>query len=401
MLKIVKLFLVLLLVCCFTSLSVAQHADCSTMITLEDTVYKAKNITGYGKVREFKGYSSENIKFFEEEKNTIWYKIKSPVDGQLTFDILPDNHQDDWDFIVFEHKKMFCKRINAQAIEPIRSNLSRSSKTGLSLTATDEFVGAGLQYNYSKSITVNKDKAFVIVVNNPKQSGKSHTLKLHFHPKKDSLITTPKTEVVKPIIKFKLKVLDSSTNKELPSNMSISGLKRRTVKLEDVTFFETSLTKKNHTILVNTFAKGYMLTLEEIKVRKNKVEVSKTITLEPISANKKINLKAIQFQGNVAKFMPSARPHLESLYQFLKINNNIKVEIEGHVNGPNQPNKKEFKTLSTDRAKAVANYLIDKGISKSRLQIKGYGNTQMVYPRPKNVEEQTANRRVEVKIIAQ
>jgi len=44
-------------------------------------------------------------------------------------------------------------------------------------------------------------------------------------------------------------------------------------------------------------------------------------------------------------------------------------------------------------------YLIDKGVSKYRLEYKGMGNTEMIYPMPKNHYEEQANRRVEIKIL--
>lgn len=57
--------------------------------------------------------------------------------------------------------------------------------------------------------------------------------------------------------------------------------------------------------------------------------------------------------------------------------------------------------ISTLRAKAVYDYLISYGITPGRLSYKGYGSTQPLYQLPESDEEQrVANRRVEIKVVA-
>ena len=65
-------------------------------------------------------------------------------------------------------------------------------------------------------------------------------------------------------------------------------------------------------------------------------------------------------------------------------------------------------TLSTDRAKAVYEYVLSKGIAAERLSYKGYGETKPVYTdeqisklstSKEQVNAHQANRRTEYKII--
>ncbi|HXB12530.1 MAG TPA: OmpA family protein, partial [Bacteroidia bacterium] len=56
------------------------------------------------------------------------------------------------------------------------------------------------------------------------------------------------------------------------------------------------------------------------------------------------------------------------------------------------------KQLSKDRAEAVFKFLGTFGISKSRMDYKGYGNKDMLFPNPINKEQEQANRRVEIEI---
>jgi outer membrane protein OmpA-like peptidoglycan-associated protein len=57
------------------------------------------------------------------------------------------------------------------------------------------------------------------------------------------------------------------------------------------------------------------------------------------------------------------------------------------------------KKLSQSRAKTVYKYLVSSGIDKNRLTYQGYGNEFMKYPEPKNLQEEQANRRVEIMVL--
>lgn len=70
-----------------------------------------------------------------------------------------------------------------------------------------------------------------------------------------------------------------------------------------------------------------------------------------------------------------------------------------NVNDPGNKNPKHSMSLSEERAKAVKKWLKDNGIDESRLVAVGYGATQMLYEKPKNAEEEEANRRVTIMII--
>jgi len=69
----------------------------------------------------------------------------------------------------------------------------------------------------------------------------------------------------------------------------------------------------------------------------------------------------------------------------------MKIKINGHVNWPKKnttPEGAEFNMkLSTDRAKAVYDYLAKHGVKEERLSYEGFGNTQMIYPNPATKEE--------------
>ncbi len=102
--------------------------------------------------------------------------------------------------------------------------------------------------------------------------------------------------------------------------------------------------------------------------------------------------------------LQSSMPVLEQLVETLKQNPNLKIEIQGHIcclsdeaDGFDYDDLN--RKLSENRAKAVYEYLIKKGVSASRLSYKGYGHSRpKVFPETNEVDEQM-NRRVEIKVV--
>ncbi|MGI8599310.1 MAG: OmpA family protein, partial [Chitinophagaceae bacterium] len=85
------------------------------------------------------------------------------------------------------------------------------------------------------------------------------------------------------------------------------------------------------------------------------------------------------------------------IVQLLQENNTIKIQIEGHTDdvGNNQDNLR----LSENRAKAVVAYLVENGISPSRLTAKGFGESKPIADNSTELGK-AKNRRTELKVIA-
>ena len=114
-----------------------------------------------------------------------------------------------------------------------------------------------------------------------------------------------------------------------------------------------------------------------------------------------LTLRSFDFYGDKFNFLPTSKPSLKALLLFMEMNPTVKIEIEGHVNGPGVRNSKSFKELSYNRAYAVKANLVKNGIAAERVDFKGYGNSHMLYPKPKSLFQESANRRVEIKIVSQ
>jgi flagellar motor protein MotB len=144
--------------------------------------------------------------------------------------------------------------------------------------------------------------------------------------------------------------------------------------------------------------KGYMF--QTVRVKGNTEPVSTVqVKMVPIAPGERVVLDDIRFVGNEDKVMRQSEASLLILLRFMQENPKVRIEIEGHVNGPTFKNKKEFIDLSTSRAKTVYDFLLVNDIEPERISYVGLGNSQMLYPEPKNKEQSEANRRVEIKVL--
>jgi len=109
-----------------------------------------------------------------------------------------------------------------------------------------------------------------------------------------------------------------------------------------------------------------------------------------------IEIQNLYFKADVASINMESYEVLDEIYDFLKSNSDITVEIGGHTNGT--PTHKYCDRLSTDRAKIVAEYLIEKGIPSKRLTYKGYGKRKAIASNFTS-EGRKKNQRVEIKIL--
>ncbi len=131
----------------------------------------------------------------------------------------------------------------------------------------------------------------------------------------------------------------------------------------------------------------------EVAATAGKYTSELTIQIEP---PKTYTLENVLFDTGLATLKASSDKALNDLVAVMKLKNALVIEIAGHTDntGTAAVNLK----LSQDRADAVRNYLIKKGISAKRVTAKGYGDTQ---PVADNTTEagKAKNRRTEVRII--
>jgi outer membrane protein OmpA-like peptidoglycan-associated protein len=132
---------------------------------------------------------------------------------------------------------------------------------------------------------------------------------------------------------------------------------------------------------------------------KSTFELSQEFMQSVTAANlgDKILLKDLNFVINTFMVENQSKAKLYELLLVMQRNPNLKIEIQGHLCC--MPSDKQ--DLSTQRAKAIKNFLLMKGIDENRVTYKGFGSSQPLFPIPEKDETQrAANRRVEIVITA-
>ncbi|HXB42234.1 MAG TPA: OmpA family protein [Bacteroidia bacterium] len=88
-------------------------------------------------------------------------------------------------------------------------------------------------------------------------------------------------------------------------------------------------------------------------------------------------IEGVEYDLDKATLRPKSKEILDNIYNMLKLNENISIEINSHTDtrGSDIYNMK----LSQARAQSCVDYLISKGINKDRLIPKGYGETKPIF----------------------
>ena len=109
-----------------------------------------------------------------------------------------------------------------------------------------------------------------------------------------------------------------------------------------------------------------------------------------------VNLPDVTFATGSTTITPSFQATLNEVAESLTKYPNSLIDVYGHTDtvGSTASNQ----TLSEERARAVTNYLINRGVASNRMRWQGFGETQLKVATADNVNE-PRNRRVEIKVV--
>lgn len=111
---------------------------------------------------------------------------------------------------------------------------------------------------------------------------------------------------------------------------------------------------------------------------------------------KTYTLDNVYFDTGKSTLRSESFKEIDELAEFLLLKKSMVIEIAGHTDNVGQ--KDANLKLSQDRANAVRDYLIKKGVKPANVQAKGYGDSQPVATNDTDAGKQR-NRRTEVRII--
>ena len=338
---------------------------------------------------------------FAQEHNSAWYLLSIKYDGELTFEIVPTDSTNDYDFLLYPYRdSTFCDQLMARRISPIRSNIAANvhaldhGATGLSQTARQDFHRQGVGDQFSRSLAVKKGEKYMLVLDNVTPNGRGHTIFFH------TLISAAiKGQVLGgdslPIV-ADVQLSDPKGQTVAQTRTDASGKYDFKATIERNTSYSLTFSNDSSFIgtkIINTSNTKDGHTFPEIKT-----------VLPKLKKGGKYTLGNINFYGNVAILLPESYPSVEALAKLMKKNKHMRIMIEGHVNGAGateaEKRSTEYQELSENRAKTVRLCLLNAGIAADRMQTIGYAATQMLFPKAVDEDEQKANRRVEIRVIS-
>jgi outer membrane protein OmpA-like peptidoglycan-associated protein len=119
------------------------------------------------------------------------------------------------------------------------------------------------------------------------------------------------------------------------------------------------------------------------------------VPVPTIKSDSIIVLNDVLFETNSYKLSKELLPKLDSIATYLKKQPQAEVNISGHTD--NVGNEGYNLNLSSQRAEAVAEYFLDKGIAPEQVAFAGFGSAQPIATND-TPEGRRKNRRVEIRI---
>lgn len=126
-------------------------------------------------------------------------------------------------------------------------------------------------------------------------------------------------------------------------------------------------------------------------------ELDANLALVPLAVGNLVRLNGVYFSANKSFLLKESQVELDVVAQYLRANPGLLVEVGGHTNG--LPPEAFCLELSEARAKAVVQYLRERGVKQEQLQWKGYGKTLPIGDNA-TLEGRKQNQRVELKLLA-
>lgn len=180
---------------------------------------------------------------------------------------------------------------------------------------------------------------------------------------------------------------------------------------QGITTKEGYPTDRRVDIVVNNNRESGEKLVEAGKPQKDSVKKRKPVVpanfdnMKNMKPGATILLKNVYFPPDRHIIKPESKETLEKLFDVLKDHPNLKISIEGHVCCIKSEVADALDidtyepTLSVNRAKAIYNYLVGRGIDSARLKYMGFGRRKPVVPVEVTDEDAEMNRRVELRVI--
>ncbi len=229
------------------------------------------------------------------------------------------------------------------------------------------------------------------------RDGKSRLYQVSLRPEDTAIAPNP-------VVVLQGEVTDAKTHKPLAAEIFVDDL---STKQEDFSVYSDSATggytlaaKRGHRLGIQAIAAGHLPHSERFEVPADRPfdRTKLNLELEPVELGATMEFKNVYFDFGKAELLDESKLELDRVVFFLTKSTNTSLEIGGHTDdvGTIAANQK----LSEDRASAVRDYLVKRGVAAPRLKAVGYGKSKPLVKG--NTEAARAqNRRVEMTITSE
>lgn len=210
---------------------------------------------------------------------------------------------------------------------------------------------------------------------------------------------TGNTDQLQPVV-IMLQVQDKETGNNMDAKINMRRAKDNVVipveRIDLGLYRMTFVNEDGADFLVSAERSGYIFVNSRMSLpasTSQTQEIPRRFELMRFETGAHDILRNIYFNTNKATFTKDSYNELNKMERMLFENPEFVVSIEGHTDnmGPDSYNLQ----LSKDRAKAVVEYLIGKGIDSRRLKWDGYGETRPLASNDDEKDGREINRRVE------
>lgn len=357
-------------------------ADASGAVNiLNSGDYSVQYTGGWGEEKDLIGFPE----FIDvPEKNSLFLKYVAPSKGYLSFKA--EMYSGAFQVVLFTN-------ISPSIVSDIKDGSAKIAYQNLNYhKSTNEI-------DQLEPIYMNEGQVMLFMFNSSKKHTPSLELRVTFKDEDGEENIVRKNRIIDTRSNyspnsFTIKIRDSETDEPIVTSISIK--ERRASNLytgSDIIFNNEVQTK----LIIKCDAPGYFFADTNYTVVPDSSKIL-VIPMRPVNIGKVLKIDRIEFVKASADLIPGTESILIRVKDFLILNSDVKIEIQGHVNNEGKESLSSRK-LSEKRAKTIMKYFIKSGINKDRMRVKGFGSDHPIFTNPKNDREQQANRRVEIKIV--
>ncbi len=312
-----------------------------------------------------------------------------------------------------------------------KDDLEFARKKRAELRATKQFYDTWILYvGISLADFEKKEVVQEVVVKEQPKEIKSEVIEGKIP---EEFIPPPPVVQDQNLYNIRFNVINATTLKEVPGYITIIDAARnkamKSVSTNQIHQVEAPKTQSKEIIaLCDIF--GYVIEQAKFKLDDPMSSADKSMisesggitTIKYELARHKVGdiltMYHVYFYNNSAIMKPDSKFEINSLLDMLKENDKLKIKIHGHTNGNvagkiirlKEDDKNFFqvtdnniegvgsaKDLSKARAETIMKWLVEQGIDKKRMELKGWGGKKMIYK--KHDPMAGKNVRVEIEIM--